>query len=185
VEFPEPQPTLTSERLVLRPFVAADSAAVRRLAGDRRVADTTLNIPHPYPERSAGEWIAGREVEYARGDAVSWAITDRGTGDLLGAIGLHCNSRFQRAEMGYWIGVPYWNRGYATEAARAILRFGFETLGLHRINAGHFARNAASGRVMEKIGMQREGVWRQHIRRDDGPFEDTVVYGILRSEWRP
>jgi RimJ/RimL family protein N-acetyltransferase len=86
--------------------------------------------------------------------------------------------------MGYWIGAPYWNRGYATEAARAVLRFAFDTVGLHRIYATHFTRNPASGRVMEKTGMQREGVWREHLMRGER-FEDAVVYGILREEWRP
>lgn len=169
---------------MLRPFAAADAPAVQRLAGDRRVADTTLNIPHPYHDGMAEEWIAGREGEYARGEGASYAITDRATEALLGAIGLHLHPRFHRAEMGYWIGVPYWNRGYASEAGRAVLRFGFETLDLRRIYAAHFARNPASGRVLQKLGMQREGVWRQHLRRGER-FEDAVVYGILRHEWHP
>jgi RimJ/RimL family protein N-acetyltransferase len=148
------------------------------------VADTTVNIPHPYEAGMAETWIAGRDEEYARGAGVTFAITDGKTGALLGAIGLHLQPRFRRAEMGYWIGAPYWNRGYATEAARAVLGFGFETVGLHRIYAAHFTRNPASGRVMEKTGMQREGVWREHLMRGER-FEDAVVYGILREEWRP
>jgi RimJ/RimL family protein N-acetyltransferase len=185
VDLPEVQPRITTERLVLRPFRPEDAPAVVRLAGDPRVADTTLNIPHPYPDGAAQQWVSGRAEEYAQGTAVTYAVSDRRNGELVGAIGLHLYPRFTRAEMGYWIGVPYWNRGYGTEAARAMLRFGFETLGLQRIYAAHFARNPASGRVMEKVGMRREGVWRQHIRREGGPFEDAVVYGILRSEWRP
>ena len=184
VGLPTPQPTLTTERLVLRSLVPADAPAVHRLAGDRRVADTTVNIPHPYEPGMAEAWIAGHEDEYARGAGVTFAITDRKTGALLGAVHLRLQPRFRRAEMGYWIGVPYWNRGYATEAARAVLRFGFETVGLHRIFATHFTRNPASGRVMAKISMQREGVWREHLMRWDR-FEDAVVYGILREEWRP
>ncbi|HET7040124.1 MAG TPA: GNAT family N-acetyltransferase [Gemmatimonadales bacterium] len=185
MNLPEVQPRISTERLVLRPFRLDDAPAVVRLAGDPRVADTTLNIPHPYPDGAAEQWVSGRAEEYAQGTAVTYAVSDRRTGELVGAIGLHLYPRFARAEMGYWIGVPYWNRGYGTEAARAMLRFGFETLGLHRIYAAHFARNPASGRVMEKVGMRREGVWRQHIRREGGPLEDAVVYGILRSEWRP
>ena len=78
--------------------------------------------------------------------------------------------------------MPYWNRGYATEAARAMLTFGFEVLELNRIFAEYYARNPASGRVMQKIGMTHEGMLRQHMFKDDR-FEDSVVYGILRSEW--
>jgi RimJ/RimL family protein N-acetyltransferase len=184
MDLPTPQPALTTERLVLRPFAAADAPEVHRLAGDRRVADTTISIPHPYEPGTAEAWIAARADAYARAEGVTYAITDREAGVLIGAVGLHLHSRFRRAEMGYWIGVPHWNRGYATEAARAMVRFGFETIGLNRIYATHFPRNQASGRVMEKTGMRREGVWRQHLMRWDR-FEDAVVYGILREEWRP
>ena len=100
----------------------------------------------------------------------------------IGAIGLTISPRNQRAEMGYWLGVPYWNKGYATEAARAVLRFGFQELGLNRIYASYFPRNPASGRVMEKAGMRYEGTLRQHFVRWSEP-EDLVYYSILKSEW--
>ena len=87
-----------------------------------------------------------------------------------------------RAELGYWIGKPYWGQGYCTEAARATLDFGFEQLGLNRIFAHHFARNPASGRVMQKIGMTREGRLRQHVKKWDA-FEDLELYGILKDHW--
>ena len=87
-----------------------------------------------------------------------------------------------RAEMGYWIGKPYWNNGYCTEAAEAVLRYGFTELGLNRIYAHHFGRNPASGRVMEKIGMVYEGCLRQHVQRW-GVFEDLKIYAILKSEY--
>ena len=86
-----------------------------------------------------------------------------------------------RAEMGYWIAIKFWNRGFATEAARAVLDYSFSDLDLQRIFAHHFKRNPASGKVLEKIGMQKEGVLRSHIKKW-GKFEDLVVYGILRSD---
>ena len=86
------------------------------------------------------------------------------------------------AEMGYWIGKPYWNRGYGTEAAGGVLRYAFEQLGLNRVYAAHFRRNPASGRIMQKIGMTYEGCLRQHIKKWD-TFEDMEYYGILRSEY--
>lgn len=184
MDLPVPQPVLTTERLALRPFTAADAPAVQRLAGAREVADTTLNVPHPYEDGMAEAWIAERAEVYVRGEGVSFAITSREDGALVGAIGLRLSGRFPRGELGYWIGVPYWNHGYATEAARALIGFGFGTLGLHRIHAAHFSRNPASGRVMEKVGMRSEGTLREHLRRWDR-FEDVVVYGILRREWRP
>ncbi|HSL71791.1 MAG TPA: GNAT family protein, partial [Longimicrobiales bacterium] len=101
----------------------------------------------------------------------------------LGAVGLRIEQLHRRAELGYWIGVPYWSQGYCTEAARAVLRFGFEALELNRIHASYLARNPASGRVMQKLGMQYEGQLRQHVRKWD-VFEDIVTYAILQSEFR-
>jgi [ribosomal protein S5]-alanine N-acetyltransferase len=89
---------------------------------------------------------------------------------------------YGRAEMGYWIGRPYWGRGYCTEAARELLRYGFENLGLARIFACHFKENEASGRVMRKLGMTREGDLRHHVIKWGVP-QDLVLYGILRSEF--
>ena len=88
-----------------------------------------------------------------------------------------------RAELGYWVGVPYWNRGVATEAARALVAFGFGALGLHRVQARHLTRNPASGRVMQKLGMRLEGVHREAVRKWDR-FEDLAMYAVLAREWR-
>ncbi len=178
---PPDQPTLQTARLVLRPFRPEDAPEVRRLAGDRRVADTTLSVPHPYPDGAAEGWISTHAARWAEGTEAVFAVTDRRTGALLGAAGLVLDPAQQRAELGYWIGPDYWNRGYATEAARAMIRFGIRGLGLHRIVARHFTRNPASGAVLRKAGMTREGRQREHFRRWDR-WEDTDVYGILDRE---
>jgi ribosomal-protein-alanine N-acetyltransferase len=175
------QPTWTSDRLVLRPFAMTDAPDVQRLAGDRAVASTTLNIPHPYEDGAAEAWIASHQEGFDSGKQVTIAITLR-DGTLIGAIGLHVNQEHRRAELGYWIGKPYWGNGYCTEAAEAVLRYGFETLGLNRIHARHLARNPASGRVMQKIGMRHEGYLRQHAKKW-GVFEDVELYAILKNEY--
>jgi RimJ/RimL family protein N-acetyltransferase len=170
---------LATEHLILRPFTLADAPAVQQLAGARAVALNTLLIPHPYPDGAAEEWIA-RHGE--RSDDVNFAITLRQGGDLIGAIGLIVTREHDRAEIGYWIGVPYWNNGYATEAARAVIDYGFARLGLQRIFALYFKRNPASGRVMRKLGMQREGLLRRHVLKWDERI-DVEIYAILREEW--
>lgn len=179
-------PTLTTERLILRPFDLADAPAVQRLAGDPAIADTTLNIPHPYEDGVAETWIASHQEAFSAGQSVTLAITRRGDGALLGAIGLRTNQRFDRAEMGYWVGKPYWNQGYASEAARALIGYGFGQLGLNRIYAHHLVRNPASGRVMEKAGMAYEGTLRQHVKKND-VYEDLRLYAVLRNDppWKP
>jgi len=89
----------------------------------------------------------------------------------------------QRGELGYWIGQPYWGSGLATEAVTALLRFAFEDLELNRVQASYLPRNPASGRVLEKVGMQREGLHRERYRKGER-FEDVVECAILASEWR-
>ena len=179
----EPQPSIKTDRLILRPFRQSDAADVQRLAGDPAVADTTLHIPHPYPDGAAESWINTHQERWESGLGVICAITLRSTGELIGAINvLSVSKQNSHGEMGYWIGTPYWNQGYCTEAARALIRFSFDTLGLHRVFAHHLGRNPASGRVMAKAGMRYEGTLREHTRKND-VFEDLPVYGILASEF--
>lgn len=175
-------PTLETQRLILRPFDMTDAKDVQKLAGDRAVADTTLNVPHPYEDGMAEQWIATHQPKFDAGEQANFAVVLRDSGELAGAIGLGIEKRFDRAELGYWIGAPYWNRGYCTEAGRALLRYGFGELKLNRVHASHFARNPASGRVMEKLGMTREGTCRQHVKKWER-YEDVVLYGVLKTEW--
>lgn len=111
------QPVLFSRRLRLRPFSIEDAPDVQRLAGAREIADTTLNVPHPYADGMAAAWIETHSVRFAEGKLAAYAITDRDTGGLLGAISLVLQPTHALAELGYWIGVPYWGCGYVTEAA--------------------------------------------------------------------
>ncbi len=177
------RPTLLTQRLVLRPFTPEDAPHVQRLAGAREVAATTLNIPHPYPDGAAEAWILRQAEAGEQGREAVFAVVKRVGGVLMGAIGLRIDLEHARAELGYWIGVPHWGQGYCTEAAEAVVRYGFEELDLHRIHASHFARNPASGRVMRKIGMTFEGSLRGHVRKW-GEFEDLEKYAILADEWR-
>ena len=176
------RPALTTERLLLRPFTLADAPVVQQFAGDRDIASTTLNIPHPYEDGMAEEWISTHQEKFEQGESVIFAITLWNDDGLIGAIGLTINQRYERAELGYWIGKPHWGNGYCTEAAKVVLYYGFTVLGLNRIHAHHFSRNPASGRVMEKIGMKYEGCLRQHAKRW-GVFKDLRMYAILKSEY--
>ena len=178
-----PQPDLHTERLLLRPFRPSDAPDVQRLAGAFEIADMTMTVPHPYPDGAAEAWIAMHERSWEDETGATYAIAERATGSVVGAIGLGIVRAHALAELGYWIGVPFSNRGYASEASRALLDFGFSALDLHRIQARHFLRNPASGRVMEKIGMMREGVMRGAARKWDR-FEDLAMYAVLAPEWK-
>ncbi len=113
--------------------------------------------------------------------ADDFAITDKTTGEILGAIGLTHDHRYHNGELGYWIGEKFWGKGYATEAGRALLEFAFKEKNYHKVYARHFGSNPASGRVIEKIGMTREGLLRDHVTKDDR-YEDLHYYGILQKE---
>ena len=145
---------LETKRILLRPFELSYGPRVKKLAGDKSLADTPLNIPHPYKDGMAEEWILTHQSKYEHEEEVTCAIILKPIRELIGAIGLTIDKRFNRAELGYWVGKEYWNQGYCTEASKVILKYGFHELGLHRIIATHIIRNPASGKVMGKIGME-------------------------------
>jgi [ribosomal protein S5]-alanine N-acetyltransferase len=177
------KPTLKTERLILRPFSLDDARDVQRLAGEKDIAKTTLTIPHPYEDGKAEEWIGTHQKDFVGGTQVVFAIVKQKENELIGAIGLSSiKKEFENAELGYWIGKEFWGKGYCTEAARAVLKYGFDELGLNRIHSHHFGSNPASGKIMQKVGMTYEGTMRQHIKKWD-KFEDAVCFGILKSEF--
>ena len=167
----------------MRPFCADDAPLVQRYAGAREVAAVTLNIPHPYPDGGAELWIATHAPNYDAGKDLTLAVTLRETGELMGAMSLMIERDHQIAELGYWMGLPYWGQGYATEAAQALVDFGFSKMALRKVFALHFGSNVASGRVMQKIGMTLEGVQRKQELKWER-VEDLILYGILREEWQ-
>jgi ribosomal-protein-alanine N-acetyltransferase len=181
IKWPSAQPTLETNRLILRPLALEDAQEIQALAGDFTIADTTLNIVHPYPDGLAEKWISEHPAKFQQREAVTFAVTLKDHGQLIGVASLGFNLRFRRGELGYWISKPYWNQGFATEASRAVIEFGFGSLGLHKIEATHLSRNPASGKVLQKMGFEQEGVLRAHVLKWDR-FEDVVVFGLLSGE---
>ncbi len=171
-------PTITTERLVLRKFSLTDAPDVQRMAGDVDVARNTLNMPHPYTDGIAEEWINSVGIEYDLSDLIVFAITIKDTGNLIGAIGLTLKPQFRNAEIGYWIGKEYWNKGYATEASIGVINYAFTNLAIHKIHANHFVGNDASERVMQKAGMHFEGFQMQHIWHWNA-YKDLKNYAIF------
>jgi 8-oxo-dGTP diphosphatase len=153
-------PTLTTERLMLRPLRAADAPAVFRLVNDYGVAGNLARVPFPYKESVAESWIGSTHEQAARGDGFHLAITQRGEHDdtLIGCAGLTLNrSNAGEAELGYWIGAKFWGQGFAREAARALLDWGFSTRGLDRVVASALTDNAASQAVLRAVGFRQTG----------------------------
>ncbi|WDE11463.1 GNAT family N-acetyltransferase [Thalassomonas haliotis] len=170
---------LKTPRLILRPFLAADADQVQLLAGDKRVAETTLHIPHPYLDDMAGQWISGHPEHWQNKTAVIYAVTDKVTGHLMGTMSL-VDIQGDEAELGYWLGIDYWRHGYATEAAKALADFAFSSLGIKKLTADHLLDNPASGKVMEKIGMS----YQHNIQKLDryGRLADVKVYHLFKAQ---
>lgn len=175
---------LHTERLLLREFVAADWRAV--LAYQREPRYLRFNAWTECTEADARLFVQRFltwQQETPR-SKIQLAVTLRATGMLIGNVGLRQSTpKAQVAELGYEISPTYWGCGYATEAARAMLAFGFSTRGLHRIHAQCIAENVASARVLEKLGMHCEGRLREH-EGFKGQWWDVLCYGVLQSEWQ-
>lgn len=171
---------IRTDRLVLRPWAFADVADVLAYANDKEWS-RYLPLPQPYFEADARTFIATKVLQN-RQEHPSWAIEHESR--VIGGINLRFFADHQIGQMGYSIARPFWNRGLATEAARSVLSAAFEAIpDLVRVRAMADARNVASTRVLEKVGMKHEGTLRSN-RFLRGEPADEVWYGILRSEWR-
>jgi RimJ/RimL family protein N-acetyltransferase len=164
--------------VALRRLALADATRVQLLAGEREVAEMTALIPHPYPDGAAEEYIAAQSPAWGSGKEYSYAVLAADE-TLVGAVSLRPVAA-ERENVGYWIGRPYWGRGYATAALRAMIALGFGLLDVEKLTASHLARNPASGRVMEKCGMRLLSTGEREHR---GTVEAFCVRGITREEW--
>ena len=170
-------PCLEAEDVTLRPLRVEDAPAVFAYASDPEVARYTLWRPPGSEEQTRGflAMLTGPDV-------LSWAILPRGGAGLEGMVFLHSFSRrHKRAEIAFNVARASWGRGIATEAARRVLRFSFALLGLNRVEATCMTGNAASRRVLGKLGMAHEGRLRRSHFRHDG-FHDMDLFSILREE---
>lgn len=152
------------------------------LLQEKEIYATTLAIPHPYKEEDALAWIRQHSKKHDNGEAFTWCLEERKEKKLIGSLEIIFDQRNNKAEIGYWVGKPYWNQGYTTEASKEVIHFAFEELKLNKVCAHHMSRNPASGQVLKKLGMEHEGTLKQSIKKD-GVFEDTEVYGLLNPRY--
>lgn len=177
-------PVLETNSLLLRPLQRNDIHDVFSFASDPEVARFVLWEPHRSISDSR-EYIRYIRSLYRRGLPGSWGITLKNSGRLIGTIGFMWYSETNSsAEIGYSISRSEWNKGFATEALRSVICSAFASLPLNRIEAQHDIRNPASGRVMEKCIMKKEGILRQRIR-NKGELIDVALYAILRTDLDP
>ncbi|MDX2145219.1 MAG: GNAT family N-acetyltransferase [Rhodospirillaceae bacterium] len=157
---------IKTQRLTLRPYVAADAKRIQALAGLREIAMMTgPSIPHPYPDGAAEAWIAKQGQRRFDGQSHAFAIDIDGA--LAGSVGFEDGGKGTHFELGYWLGKPYWGRGYVSEAAAAVVEYAFGWLNHPALVAGYHIDNPASGRVLAKLGFveTHRRMAFQHVRQ--------------------
>lgn len=182
LSIPPVETQLTTPRLVLRAVTEADAPRIEECCSHREMARMMLRVPHPYPPGAALEFVQGARRRWEKGEGYTFVGQERSIGLIVVCAGLEMAPEHQHAELGYWVAMDHWGRGFATEAGGAVVQFAFELLGLHRVHAGYYSHNPASGRVLEKLGFRYEGMRPGHIRRLD-QFVDLALVGMLRADW--
>ena len=172
---------MKTERLILRPYVLNDAPYAQKLGDDKAVAETTF-IPYPYTLEKVESWIGNHSSLIENGDAYPLAVILKSGMKLIGTMTIRVDKIHNKGELAYWIGKNFWGKGFATEASRRILEFGFNVLNLNRIWAPVMSKNKASGKVMEKVGLKYEGTLKQDVLRWD-KYEDVDVYGLLKKDF--
>ncbi|MEL6134914.1 MAG: GNAT family protein [Bacteroidota bacterium] len=175
-------PTLETMRLRLRRMETSDFPALLQHVNNPKITDQILNFPYPYLEEDAIFRMHIILQGFRERQRFVFAITQKGKDELIGEIGLHLDKTHNKAEMGYWLGEPFWNQGLMGEAIAPILRFGFEDVKLHKIFATHFISNPASGKIMEKNGMIKEAEMKDHYMKQ-GIYETVYQYRLTYEEF--
>jgi RimJ/RimL family protein N-acetyltransferase len=173
---------IETDRLILRKMTLDDAEGFFEFASDPQVTQYLMWDTHATVEESRA--LLARVIGmYESGQGLPLGVVHKADGKLIGACGIYIDdARHARAEIAYWLSRQYWGQGLTTEAVRAIIAFGFDTLTMNRIQALCFPENNASARVMEKAGMKYEGLLRQY-RLIKGTYQDLEIFAILRQDW--
>ncbi len=175
-------PRLETARLILRPLRMSDADDMFAYARDPEVSRHVLWSAHTSILQTRA-FLRASIRQYRQGYG-SLAIQRKADGKMIGTIGfVWVNREYRSAEVGYSLGRAWWNQGLMTEALRALVNYGFDRMGLNRIEAQHETDNPASGRVMAHVGMRREGTLRQRLV-NKGKLVDVALYAILRDDPR-
>jgi ribosomal-protein-alanine N-acetyltransferase len=177
-------PRLTTHRFEFRPFMLSDIGRLATLAGEHRVADTTIGIPHPYTTEFARMWISSHSSSPERCLGLHWAALNLGDDRIVGYVGLDkIDVERRQAELRFWVGCGVQRARDAIEWSKAIVDYALSRLNMERIYALQLARHPLAGRVLAAIGMRQEGLVRKRIC-NGGLMEDLVCWATLRHDWQ-
>lgn len=176
------QPHLVSGDLLLRPFRKSDAPLIARNCAPKEIAAMTRTIPHPYTLDDANMAIEKADLWWKDQTKAIFAICPLSDDEMYGAVGLVVDKIDLRAEIGYNIGMNFWNRGIASRAVRTVLPFAFDVLCLRKLCAHYLSHNPASGKVLMNNGFVQEGLMREQAWKW-GQVYDLIAVGLLRREW--
>jgi [ribosomal protein S5]-alanine N-acetyltransferase len=176
-------PMIETKRLILRQMEMNDANRMfDYIFSDHRVMDNLIKGPHKTISETINR-LTEITNEYKSNKFCYWGIVLKESGELIGTIDLYnINEDTENCEVGYDIGFNWWNQGYGTEALQAVVEFAFRFMNIHKISATHGIDNPASGKIMLKVGMEREGIIR-HMVRKNNQYKDCGIYGILQQEY--
>lgn len=184
VTSPDSYPRLQTPSFHFRPFAPADIAAFTALAGEHRIADTTIGVPHPYTAEFARTWIASHSEAWKAHRALHWAAVEAGEERIVGYAGLHnIDLQSRQAELRFWVGYGVKRHDNGAEWSEAVVDFALTKLDLNRVYALQLERHPLAARVLSEIGMRREGLVRKRIHKG-GMVEDIVCWAIVRDDWQ-
>ncbi|AFM05252.1 acetyltransferase, ribosomal protein N-acetylase [Bernardetia litoralis DSM 6794] len=176
---------LETERLILNSLSYKDIPKITAYLQNPKISENVINIPFPYSEKDAIFWInlgnQGRESKEVYNFAIRLKEDEKL--NFIGAIGIRLDKKHNKAELGYWLGEPFWGKGFMSEATKRIIKFGFEILELNKINATHFLHNPASGKIMIKNKMIKEAEIKEHFKKGD-IYLDIIQYRLTRKEYK-
>lgn len=176
-------PRLETSRLILRAVTMGDVEDIFAYSSDEEVTHFLRWGPHKGWEETES-YIRTVLREYAEGVDGPWGVEYREMGRVIGSVHLmNLSAQHRKAEIGFVLSRPYWNQGLMSEAVARVLKYSFEHIGLHRIEGLPLVENRAGIRVLEKVGMRREGLLRDYLFQK-GAFGDCAVYAMLKGEYQ-
>lgn len=174
-------PQLETERLLLRQMTPRDARAVYRIFADEEVT-RCYDLPTFQDIRQARQLIERQAERFEIGTGIRWGIARRQDNVVIGTCGFHLSQDPHRAEIGYDLARPFWGQGFMTEALRAVLAYGFESLGLNRVEALVMPGNEASRRLLARLGFVAEGTLREYAFFK-GSFHDLICFSLLKRDY--
>jgi RimJ/RimL family protein N-acetyltransferase len=176
-------PVVATSQLRLRPFRLTDIPPLVSIANAHHVADTAIDVPHPFAAEDARRWIESQPAAWAARQSLHWAVSLLSDNRLVGYVGLQdIHLQDLQVELRFWIDGGVHRGRYALEASQAALAFAFTTLEMNHVCAFHLERDALAKHTLAKIGMRQQTTLRQRINKWD-QFEEVIVRAVSRSDW--